>query len=171
MDFNHQLLYLLWCWDRKQDLWWWSLTRCFCPCPETVFICTQMLSVRVGSCFGDYYWHCFKCVTVTSSQTNHHNRSPSSVRHTYHCPLIVVIHRADWSANRDVKYFFLFIYVVYVDTATAWSNDSPVFFLIFSLHKWIPSSFFFFSILSHLSFSLLILLIVFFFFFDNSKLE
>lgn len=55
-----------------------------------VFICTQMLSVRVGSCFGDYYWRCFKCVAVTSSQTNHHNRSPSLVRHTYHCPLICV---------------------------------------------------------------------------------
>lgn len=37
----------------------------------------------------------------------------------------------DWSANPHVKNFSLFIsVVVYVDTATAWSNDSPVFFLI-----------------------------------------
>lgn len=87
---------------------------------------------------------------VASFYTNHHDCSPSLVRHAYHCPIIIVIHCADWLANPVVENFFLFIsVVVYVDTATAWSNDSPVFCFLFSFSQFFftngscPSLYFF----------------------------
>lgn len=110
-------------------------------CPEKFRMFTRMWSVSVGKFVLEMIF--FAVVinvfdVVTSLYTNHHDRSPSLVRHTYHCPIITVIHCADWSANPDVKNVFLFIsVVVYVDAATAWSNDSPV-FLFFSFFVFFP---------------------------------
>lgn len=122
-------------------------------CPEKFRMFTQMWSVSVGKFVLEMIF--FAVVinvfdVVTSLYTNHHDRSPSLVRHTYHCPIITVIHCADWSANPDVKNDFLFIsVVVYVDAATAWSNDSPVFlffsFFFFSTNGSCPSLYFFSS--------------------------
>lgn len=139
-------------WIHHYFLWscWWLLKK------KVLHLCPEKLHYKCNlSALGIVLEMIFGVVINVSdvvTYTNHHDRSPSLVRHTYHCPIIIVIHCADWSANPDVKNVFLFIsVVVYVDTATAWSNDSPVFCFFsfshfFSPHKWIlPFSLFFSS--------------------------
>lgn len=88
------------------------------------------------------------CVTVTSPHTSHASRPLSLTGHTYlSLSTHHVTHCADCSGNRHVWYFCLFVSVVSVDFATAWSNGSPVFFSHFSI--W-----------SHLFFIFLIFLIL-----------
>lgn len=77
--------------------------------------------------------------------TAHHERSPLigptylslSTHHVTHC--------ADCTGAHHVWYFCLFVSVVFVEFATAWSNDSPVFFphsFLFTFNS--TSSFFLF---------------------------
>ena len=87
---------------------------------------------------------CFKCIYCCHIIT--YQIIMIALRH-WSDILITVQSSASFTVRIAVEIFFLFISVVYVDTATAWSNDSPFFFLfLIFFHKWILAfALFFFS--------------------------
>ena len=98
---------------------------------------------------------CFKCIYCCHIIT--YQIIMIALRH-WSDILITVQSSASFTVRIAVEIFFLFISVVYVDTATAWSNDSPFFF---SFSHFFPQMdpglrfIFLLSILSHLPYSLL----------------
>lgn len=98
---------------------------------------TQVLSVQVVNCSGDdfgvavlFYKCCHNIIHQSPCPLSLIGQTYLSLSNHYRHSLWGLVGS---SANPDVENFFLFIsVVVYVDTATAWSNDSPVFFFFSS---------------------------------------
>ena len=95
-----------------------------------------------------FFYKCVQCCHIISHQSpcplsliGQTYLSLSSHHGLHHCE--------DWLVHQPIqmsKNFSLFIsVVVYVDTAAAWSNDSPVFFSFSHLHRSWKTCFIYFS--------------------------
>lgn len=94
---------------------------------------TQMLSVPVVKCLGGESRRPYKCV-VASSCTGHHARSPSLVRHTYHCPIIIVIRCEDRLVQQPIQLWQTFsclFLLSFMLTLPLHEVMTPLFFFLF----------------------------------------
>lgn len=133
------------------------------------FICVLESHSNVTCLRGDFGRSCpFINVfsVATSLVISRHARSPSLVRHIYHCPIIIVIHCEDWLLPQPIhmsKTFSCLFLLSFMLTLPLHEVMIPLFFFSFSHLIFIfiflqmdPALLFilFFSILSHLPFSL-----------------